>query len=116
MKTIPLLPTFLSVALVLHAQDAALVQRLEAGFSAFDADKDGSLNEAEFKALGEYSPKLKGKPQVVDYLLRELDANHDCKLSRTEYMGIATITPRQNGPPANPPSQTSADNPAWTPG
>lgn len=74
------------------AQDVALNQKLEQGFTAFDQDHDAALNAAEFKALGEYSPKLKGKPQVVDYLFHILDVNQDGRLSHDEYMNIAAIS------------------------
>lgn len=74
------------------AQDAGLQQKLEEGFTTFDQDHDSALSAAEFNALGEYSPKLKGKPQVVDYLFHTLDANRDGKLSHDEYMNIVAIS------------------------
>ncbi len=74
------------------AQDAALQKKLEQGFTTFDLDHDSALSAAEFNTLGEYSPKLKGKPQVVDYLFHTLDANRDGKLSHDEYMNIAAIS------------------------
>jgi len=91
MKTLPLLllSFFLTSA---SAQDAGLKQKLEQGFTTFDLDHDSALSAAEFKTLGEYSPKLKGKPQVVDYLFHTLDANRDGKLSHDEYMNIAAIS------------------------
>lgn len=101
MKTHPflLLIAFLSSV---SAQDAALKQKLEQGFTAFDQDRDAALNAAEFKALGEYSPKLKGKPQVVDYLFHTLDANQDGRLSHDEYMNIAAISGSTKPSPEKP--------------
>ncbi|MFO1483388.1 MAG: DUF1549 domain-containing protein [Verrucomicrobiaceae bacterium] len=85
-----------------QAQDANLQQKLEQGFTTFDQDKDASLSAAEFKTLGEYSPKLKGKPQVVDYLFHTLDANRDGKLSHDEYMNIAAISGGGTQPAPSP--------------
>jgi hypothetical protein len=74
------------------AQDAGLQKKLEQGFTTFDQDHDEALSATEFKTLGEYSPKLKGKPQVVDYLFHTLDVNQDGRLSHDEYMNIAAIS------------------------
>lgn len=91
MKT-RLLLLFLVLFASAQAQDADLRKKLEQGFAAFDQDHDATLNVAEFNALGEASPKLKGKPQVVDYLFHRLDANGDGKLSHDEYMNIAALS------------------------
>lgn len=91
MKTRPLL--LLSVLLVsASAQDADLQKKLEQGFTTFDQDHDSALSVPEFNALSEYSPKLKGKPQVIDYLFHTLDANRDGRLSHDEYMNIVAIS------------------------
>jgi hypothetical protein len=101
MKMRPLL--LLSVFLVsASAQDAGLQKKLEQGFTTFDQDHDAALNAAEFNALGEYSPKLKGKPQVVDYLFQTLDANRDGKLSHDEYMNIVAISGAEKPSPEKP--------------
>ncbi len=101
MKIRPLL--LLSVILVsAAAQDAGLQQKLEKGFTTFDQDHDSALSAAEFNTLGEYSPKLKGKPQVVDYLFHTLDANRDGKLSHDEYMNIAAISGGAKPSPEKP--------------
>ena len=104
----------LSLAVV-QAQDPALQPKLESGFTLFDRDKDAALNATEFKALGEYSPKLKGRPEVVDYLFKKLDANQDQQINREEYLGLMTINatpgsgaPRTNPAPANQPAITEA--------
>ncbi|WP_395737308.1 DUF1553 domain-containing protein [Prosthecobacter sp.] len=94
-----LLPLLLASA---SAQDAALKQKLEQGFTTFDQDHDAALSAAEFKVLGEYSPKLKGKPQVVDYLFHTLDANQDGRLSHDEYMNIAAISGGTQSSPEKP--------------
>ncbi|MDB6004791.1 MAG: Protein of unknown function (DUF1553)/Protein of unknown function (DUF1549)/Planctomycete [Prosthecobacter sp.] len=91
MKTRSLLLLLVSLASA-SAQDADLQKKLEYGFTAFDRDKDSALNAAEFRALGEASPKLKGKAQVVDYLFHTLDANGDGKLSHDEYMNIVAVS------------------------
>ena len=91
MNTRPLLILFVFSAFA-QAQDADLPKKLEYGFTTFDQDKDAALSAAEFNALGEASPKLKGKPQVVDYLFHTLDANGDSKLSHDEYMNIVAIS------------------------
>lgn len=88
------------------AQDAGMQKKLDQGFTAFDLDHDLALSAAEFKALGEYSPKLKGKPQVVDYLFHTLDANQDGRLSHDEYMNIAAVN---GGAP-----KTSPEKPAMS--
>ncbi|WP_395752743.1 DUF1549 domain-containing protein [Prosthecobacter sp.] len=91
MKKCPFL--LLSVLLVsASAQDAGMQQKLEQGFTTFDQNHDAALSADEFNALSEYSPKLKGKPQVVDYLFHSLDANRDGKLSHDEYMNIVAIS------------------------
>ena len=77
-------------------------QKLEQGFKTFDRDHDEALNAAEFKTLGEYSPKLKGKPQVVDYLFHTLDANQDGRLSHDEYMNIVAISGGSKPSPEKP--------------
>ncbi|MBX7209967.1 MAG: DUF1549 domain-containing protein [Verrucomicrobiaceae bacterium] len=102
----------LTVLRALHAEDAAYRQKLEAGFQMFDADKDGALSGGEFKALGEYSPKLKGRPQVVDALMKQLDLNHDGRLSREEYLGLEAIHARQGGGPQG--RQPVVEKPAIT--
>ena len=93
MKTAPFLAwaAFFACAAA-SAQNADLQQKLEQGFKAFDLDKDAALSTAEFNTLCEYSPKLKGKPQVADYLFHTLDANRDSKLSHDEYMNIAAFS------------------------
>lgn len=101
MKTHPFLLLVLGLASA-AAQDAALKQKLEQGFTTFDQDHDAALSAAEFKTLGEYSPKLKGKPQVVDYLFHTLDANQDGKLSHDEYMNIAAISGGAKSSPEKP--------------
>jgi hypothetical protein len=101
MKTRPLL--LFSVILVsVSAQDTGLQMKLEQGFTTFDQDHDSALSAAEFKTLGEYSPKLKGKPKVVDYLFHTLDANRDGKLSHDEYMNIAAISGGSKPSPEKP--------------
>ena len=101
MKTHPLLLlSFLLVAA--SAQDAVMQQKLEQGFTTFDQDHDSALSAAEFNALGEYSPKLKGKPQVVDYLFHTLDANSDGKLSHDEYVNVAAISGGAKPSPEKP--------------
>ena len=84
------------------AQDAGLQKKIEQGFTTFDLDHDSALSSAEFKTLGEYSPKLKGKPQVVDYLFHTLDANSDGKLSHDEYMNIVAISGGAKPSPEKP--------------
>ena len=115
MKTRPLL--LFSVLLAsASAQDAGLKQKLEKGFTTFDLDHDSALNAAEFKTLGEYSPKLKGKPQVVDYLFHTLDSNRDGKLSHDEYMNIAAISGGTKPSPEKPAiieAKSSADQVAF---
>jgi hypothetical protein len=93
----------ISVLLVeASAQDAGLQKKIEQGFTTFDLDHDSALSSAEFKTLGEYSPKLKGKPQVVDYLFHTLDANSDGKLSHDEYMNIVAISGGAKPSPEKP--------------
>ncbi|WP_395743811.1 DUF1549 domain-containing protein [Prosthecobacter sp.] len=84
------------------AQDAGMQQKLEQGFTTFDHDHDAALSAAEFNTLSEYSPKLKGKPQVVDYLFHTLDANRDRKLSHDEYMNIVAISGGAKPSPEKP--------------
>ena len=89
------------------AQDKLVERRLEAGFVMFDRDKDDALSESEFKDLGEYSPKLKGKPQIVERLFRALDSNHDGMLSRSEYRNITTVGNGKASLEESPTSETS---------
>jgi uncharacterized protein DUF1549/uncharacterized protein DUF1553/cytochrome c len=94
-----LLCVFLASA---QAQDADLQKKLEYGFTTFDQDKDAALSAAEFNALGEASPKLKGRPQMVDYLFHTLDANGDSKLSHDEYMNIVAVSGGAKASPEKP--------------
>jgi hypothetical protein len=89
------------------AQDKLIERKLEAGFVMFDRDKDDALSETEFKDLGEYSPKLKGKPQIVERLFTALDSNHDGMLSRSEYRKITLVG---NGKAPMEDSSTSETN------
>jgi len=112
-------PPFLLLAICLtaaSAQDADLQKKLEQGFTTFDQDHDSALCTTEFNALSEYSPKLKGKPQVVDYLFHTLDANSDGRLSHDEYMNIAAISGGTKPSPDKPAvieSQSSAEQIAF---
>ena len=81
----------LLITSAVYAQDKLTQLKLDTGFKMFDRDKDDALDEAEFKALGEYSPKLKGKRETVDYLFRSLDTNRDGMLNRQEYLAITKI-------------------------
>jgi Protein of unknown function (DUF1553)/Protein of unknown function (DUF1549)/Planctomycete cytochrome C len=73
------------------AQDNLPEWKLEAGFVMFDRDKNDALSETEFKKLGEFSTKLKGKPEVVKSIFIRLDSNRDGLLSRSEYRQITAI-------------------------
>ena len=115
MKTHPFLLVFVLLAST-SAQDAELQKKLEQGFTTFDQDHDSALCTAEFNALGEYSPKLKGEPQVVDYLFHTLDANRDGKLSHDEYMNIVAISGGAKPSPDKPAiieNQSSAEQIAF---
>lgn len=101
MKT-PSLLFFVLGLTAASAQDADLKKKIEQGFTTFDQDHDAALSSAEFRALSEYSPKLKGKTQVVDYLFHTLDANRDGKLSHEEYMNIVAISGGAKPSPEQP--------------
>jgi hypothetical protein len=114
MKTRPhLLLIALMTPVLLRAEDPAFREKLELGFKTFDANQDQNLDAAEFKALGERSPKLTGKPQVVDYLFQTLDTNQDQRLSHDEYtLGFLALNDRPK-PASSPEPQDSAQQVAF---
>ncbi len=113
MKILPLIIAFIiAAAAPLIAQEGSAEERIERGFDMFDADADSALSSAEFKLLGEFSPKLKDQPLVVAYLFRKLDANNDGKLSHDEYMGLAKLGPK---PPDSPPPSPAPEAPTAKP-
>src|SRR5437762_1396770 len=62
--------------------------RLEQGFTALDANKDGQVDRKEFARIIDLSAKLKANPDWVDLLFGRLDRNEDGKLTIEEYKGI----------------------------
>ena len=61
-----------------------LVKRLDAQFSAVDANRDGVITKAEFQAA-----QLRGLQQRIAGQFKQLDTNHDGQLSLQEFAAVA---------------------------
>src|SRR2546423_2558749 len=61
-----------------------LVKRLDAQFSAVDANRDGVITKAELEAA-----QLRGVQQRIAGQFKQLDTNHDGQLSLQEFAAIA---------------------------
>jgi len=61
-----------------------LAKRLDAQFSAVDANRDGVITKAEFEAA-----QLRGLQQRIASQFKQLDTNHDGQLSLQEFAAIA---------------------------
>jgi hypothetical protein len=82
---------------------------LELYFERIDLDGDEAISRKEFLAFSDYSPRLRGKPQLAELSFTRLDADHDGKVSRDEYVEAGA---RQAVGDAAAPAATPAPAPA----
>ncbi|MGV3756620.1 MAG: hypothetical protein ACO1QS_14655, partial [Verrucomicrobiota bacterium] len=58
-------------------------KQLEGLYRLLDVNRDNKLSRTEFSKMEQYSPRLKGNPDAVDYLFVQLDKNGDDQLVMT---------------------------------
>ncbi len=90
-------------------------KQLEGLYRLLDVNRDNKLSRTEFSKMEQYSPRLKGNPDAVDYIFVQLDKNGDDHLVMSEYQGMIELQRAamlQGNPPPEP---VPATKPAMKP-